>query len=422
MNQFNKNIEKVYSIAKERYAQYGVDTGNALDQLAKIPISIHCWQGDDVGGFESDEGLVGAGIQATGNYRGKAKTADQLRADFGKALSLVPGKHRINLHAIYAETEGEKVERDELAPEHFANWIDWAKEQGLGIDFNPTFFAHPKAESGFTLASYDESIRKFWVNHGIACRKIAEHIGQELCTPCVNNIWIPDGYKDNPVDRKTPRMNLKRSLDEIFADKLDRNNILDSVESKLFGIGSESYVVGSYEFYLAYALKNNTLLCIDTGHFHPTENISDKISSIFAYIQELLFHVSRGVRWDSDHVVLLSDDVRELAVEIVRGDFLDRAHIGLDFFDASINRVAAWVIGTRSIIKALLFGLLEPWRMLLDFEISGDFTSRLALLEELKTLPFNAVWDYYCLKQGVAVGSDWLDEVKKYEKNVLASR
>ena len=422
MNHFNKNIEKAYSIAKERYAQYRVDTGKALDQLGRIPISIHCWQGDDVGGFESNEGLVGSGIQATGNYPGRAKTADQLRTDFEKALSLIPGKHRINLHAIYAETEGNKVERDELKPEHFANWIDWAKELGLGIDFNPTFFAHPKAESGFTLASYDESIRKFWVNHGIVCRKIAEHIGHELGTPCVNNIWIPDGYKDIPVDRKTPRMNLKRSLDEIFADKLDRNNILDSVESKLFGIGSESYVAGSYEFYFAYALKNNTLLCIDTGHFHPTENISDKISSIFSYIDELLFHVSRGVRWDSDHVVLLSDDVRELALEIVRGNFLDRAHIGLDFFDASINRVAAWVIGTRSIIKALLFGLLEPGRMLRDFEISGDFTSRLAFLEEVKTLPFNAVWDYYCLKQGVAVGSDWLDEVKKYEKNVLASR
>ena len=298
----------------------------------------------------------------------------------------------------------------------------WAKDLGIGIDFNPTFFAHPKAESGFTLASYDSGIRRFWVGHGIACRRIADHIGRELGSPCVNNVWIPDGYKDTPADRKTPRMTLIKSLDEIFAEKLDRKNILDSVESKLFGIGSESYVVGSHEFYLGYAIKNGILLCVDTGHFHPTEQISDKVSAIFAFVDELLFHISRGVRWDSDHVVVLSDEVREIALEIVRGGFLDRAHIGLDYFDASINRVAAWVIGTRSMIKALLYALLEPREMLREFEIGGDFTSRLVFLEELKSLPFGPVWDYYCLQQDVPVGTDWLGEVREYEKRVLTSR
>ena len=415
-------IEKAYAIAKERYAQYRVDTAGALEHLARIAISIHCWQGDDVVGFESGVGLEGAGIQPTGNYPGKATTPEQLRADFAKALSLIPGTNRINLHAIYAETGGKKVERDELEPGHFADWIAWAQDLGIGIDFNPTFFAHPKAESGFTLASYDSSIRRLWVGHGIACRRIADHIGRELGSPCVNNVWIPDGYKDTPADRKTPRMTLMRSLDEIFAEKLDRKNIRDSVESKLFGIGSESYVVGSHEFYLGYAIKNGILLCVDTGHFHPTEQISDKVSALFAFVDELLFHISRGVRWDSDHVVVLSDEVREIALEIVRGGFLDRTHIGLDYFDASINRVAAWVIGTRSMLKALLFALLEPREMLRDFEIGGDFTSRLAFLEELKTLPFGPVWDYYCLQQDVPVGTDWLGEVKEYEKRVLASR
>jgi len=422
MNKLNNNVEEAYSIARERYAQLDVDTDRALLHLARIPISIHCWQGDDLTGFEGNQDIKGAGIQVTGMYPGKAKTAEQLRADLEKALSLIPGKHRINLHAIYAETKGKKVDRDELEPKHFINWIDWAKDLNLGIDFNPTFFAHPKAESGFTLASYDENIRKFWVDHGIMCRQISAHIGRQLDTPCVNNIWIPDGYKDEPADRKTPRLTLKKSLDEILAEKFDHYHILDSLESKLFGIGSESYVVGSYEFYLGYALENNTLLCLDMGHFHPTERISDKISSLLSYLDGLVFHVSRGVRWDSDHVVILSDEVRELALEIVRGEFLNRVHIALDYFDASINRVAAWVIGTRSMIKALLYALLEPWEMLREFEISGDFTSRLAFLEEIKTLPFGAVWDYYCLRQNVHVGIQWIDEIKDYEKNVLSSR
>jgi L-rhamnose isomerase len=338
-----------------------------------------------------------------------------------KALSLIPGKHRLNLHAIYAETKG-KVERDELEPEHFTAWIDWAKANGLGLDFNGTYFSHPKADSGFTLAHADEAIRKFWVDHGIVCRKIGAAMGKALGTPCVCNVWIPDGYKDVPADRKGPRERLKKSLDEIFAEKVDKDCLLDAVEAKLFGIGSESYVVGSHEFYLGYALENKTLLCLDTGHFHPTEVVSDKISAVMTFVDEILLHVSRGVRWDSDHVLTLSDELRALAGELVRGDYLDRTHIGLDFFDASINRVAAWVIGTRCMIKALLTALLEPTAQLQKAEAEGDFTERLALHEELKTLPFGAVWDYYCVKSDVPVGMDWMSEVRAYEKNVLGKR
>jgi L-rhamnose isomerase len=415
-------IESAYTSAKERYAQYGVDTDAALAKLGRIPISLHCWQGDDVGGFESDAGLTGGGIQATGNYPGKARTAAELRRDFEKATSLIPGKHRINLHAMYAELGGAKIERNELEPKHMQSWIDWAKEQGLGMDFNPTFFSHPKADDGFTLSSYDKGIRQFWIEHGIASRKIGEYIGRELGSPCVTNIWIPDGYKDIPVDRYTPRTLLKQSLDAILKEKLDKRYNLDAVECKLFGIGSESYVAGSHEFYMGYAITNDILLCLDAGHFHPTETISDKISSILLYIEEILLHVSRGVRWDSDHVVILSDELRAIAQELVRHEFLDRAHIGLDFFDASINRIAAWVTGTRAIIKALLLALLEPTQTLKDFEKSGDFTSRLALLEELKSLPFGAVWDFYCTKQGVAAGPAWIDEVKQYEQQVLSHR
>jgi len=387
-----------------------------------IPISLHCWQGDDVGGFERGAGLSGGGIEATGNYPGKARNADELRADADKAFSLIPAKHRFNLHAIYAETSGRKVERNELAPEHFANWIDWAKANGLGMDFNPTYFSHPKAESGFTLASYDEGIRRFWVEHGIACRAIGEHIGRTLGSPCVTNFWIPDGYKDATVDRKAPRELLRDSLDAILAEKLDPRYNLDSVESKLFGIGSESYVVGSHEFYMGYALRNDTLLCLDAGHFHPTEVISDKLSAILTFLDEVLLHVSRGVRWDSDHVVTLDDELRAIAEEIVRGGYLDRVHIGLDFFDASINRIAAWVIGARNMIKALLLALLEPTSSLREMEQAGDFTARLAMLEELKTLPAGAVWDYYCLKHGVPVGFAWMEEVRAYEKEVLSVR
>ena len=414
-------IEKAYDAAQERYAELGVDTDRAMEQLSKIAISLHCWQGDDVGGFEKCEGVSSGGILATGAYPGKARTPDEIRADLEKAMGLIPGKHRVNIHAMYAETKG-KVERNELRPEHFAGWIDWAKANGLGMDFNGTFFAHPKAESGFTLSSADEKIRRFWVGHGIVCRKIGAHIGKELGTPCVTNLWIPDGFKDIPVDRQGPRERLKKSLDQIFAKKINRKWLLDAVESKLFGIGSESYVVGSHEFYMGYAIENKLLLCLDTGHFHPTEVVSDKISSVLTFLDQILLHVSRGVRWDSDHVVILSDELRAIAEEIVRGDYLERVHIGLDFFDASINRIAAWVTGTRCMIKALLIALLEPTKKLRQMENAGDYTSRLAMLEELKTLPFGTVWDYYCQKQDVPTGLDWLKEIKAYESRVTSLR
>jgi len=415
------SIEKAYEIARQRYAELGVDTEKATERLSKTAISLHCWQGDDVGGFETGEGLSGGGLVATGAYPGKARTADELREDIEKALSLIPGKHRLNLHAMYAETAG-KVDRNELTAEHFTTWIDWAKANYLGMDFNGTFFSHPKAESGFTLSSADRPIRSFWVEHGIACRKIGAAMGKELGTPCVTNLWIPDGYKDIPADRKGPRQRLRKSLDEIFAEKMDRNFLLDAVESKLFGIGSECYVVGSHEFYLGYAVSNKILLCLDTGHFHPTEVVSDKISSVMEFLDRILLHVSRGVRWDSDHVVILSDELRAICEEIIRGDYLERIHIGLDFFDASINRVAAWVIGTRCMLKALLIALLEPTDKLREMETGGDFTSRLAMLEELKTMPFGAVWDYYCIKMEVPPAQNWLDEVKAYEKDVLSKR
>lgn len=417
-----KSVEKAYELARESYSKFDVDTESAIDTLSKIPVSLHCWQGDDVGGFESSQGLSDGGIMATGNYPGKARNADELRMDLDKVFELIPGKHRLNLHAIYAETAGKKVERNELQPEHFSAWIDWAKEKSLGLDFNGTFFSHPKAKSGFTLASSDKAVRKFWVEHGIASRKIAEHIGRSLGCPCVTNVWIPDGYKDIPVDRKKPRELLKKSLDEIFAEKIDKRYNLDSVESKLFGIGSESYVVGSYDFYLGYAVQNNVLLCLDTGHFHPTEEISDKISSVLTFLDEILLHISRPVRWDSDHVVVLNDQLQAITQEIIRGDFLNRVHIGLDFFDASINRIAAWVIGARNMIKALLTALLEPASALRQLESKGDYTSRLAMLEELKTMPFGAVWDYYCMKKDVPLESDWLKEVRDYEAKVTNLR
>lgn len=415
-------LENLYESAKQRYAELGVDTDRALDRLSRVAISMQCWQGDDVGGFENEGGLTGGGIMATGGYPGKARTPDQLRADAQKAFSLIPGKHRFSLHAIYLETGGPPVDRDQIEPAHFQRWIDWAKEQKIGLDFNPTFFSHPKAADGFTLTSRDEGIRRFWVQHAIACRKIGEAMGRQLGTPCVTNVWIPDGYKDVTIDRKTPRQLLAKSLDEIFAEEIDPARHLDAIEGKLFGIGSETYVPGSHEFYLGYAVARKKLLCLDAGHFHPTETIADKISAVLSFLDEILLHVSRGVRWDSDHVVILNDDLRAIAEELVRGDYLGRVHIGLDFFDASINRVAAWVIGTRSMIKALLLAMLEPIEQLRQLECSGDFTGRLAMVEELKTLPFGAVWDYYCAKQGAPVGPAWLDEVRKYEAEVTSKR
>jgi L-rhamnose isomerase len=417
-----QQINQAFELAQEQFAELGVDVGAALDKLSTVPISMHCWQGDDVGGFEASGGELGGGLAVTGNYPGKARTPDELRQDSDQAYALIPGKHRFNLHASYAETAGQKVERNELEASHFQGWIDWARDRGLGIDFNPTLFSHPLAADGFTLSHRDEKIRQYWIEHSIACRKIGAAIGETLGTPCITNVWIPDGYKDTPVDRKGPRERLAASLDAVFAEELDPRLNLDAVESKLFGIGSESYVVGSHEFYLGYAIRNNKLLCLDAGHFHPTEGIADKLSSVLTWIPEVLLHVSRGVRWDSDHVVTLTDELRAIMQEIVRGEYLERVHIGLDFFDASINRVAAWVIGTRCALKALLMALLEPTELLQRMEATGDFTSRLAMQEEMKTLPVGAVWDYYCQRAEVPVGPAWLNEVKRYEKEVLSQR
>jgi L-rhamnose isomerase len=421
MSDHPESASTSYSLAQERYAAMGVDTEAAMAKLAAIPISLHCWQGDDVGGFENTgEGLSG-GIAVTGNYPGRARTPDELRADLDMALSLIPGKHRLNLHAFYGEFGGKKVERDEIEPEHFANWIAWAKANGMGMDFNPTCFAHPKAAEGFTLSHADQGIRDFWVEHCVRSREISAVMGRELGSPCVMNVWVPDGYKDTPVDRVSPRRRLEESLDRVFAKAHDPAHMLDAVECKLFGIGSESYVVGSHEFYMGYAVKNQKLLCLDAGHFHPTETIADKLGSALMFVPEILLHVSRGVRWDSDHVVTLDDALQSISSALVRDDLISRTHIGLDFFDASINRIAAWTIGTRNTLKSLLIALLEP-AALKEAELSGDLTTRLALMEELKGMPWGAVWDQYCEKQGVPTGTAWLAETKRYEADVLSKR
>ncbi|MEI6033498.1 MAG: L-rhamnose isomerase [Verrucomicrobiae bacterium] len=416
-------MSSAYALAQDQYAALGVDTETALTTLESVPISLHCWQGDDVGGFEkAGAQLTGGGIQATGNYPGKARSIPQLQQDLDKALSLIPGRHRLNLHACYADLAGKKIDRNEYSSEQFQVWISWCKERGMGMDFNPSYFSHPLADGGLTLSHPDAAVRKFWIEHGVACRKIAAEAARQLGSPAVTNFWIPDGSKDLPFDRRSPRERLAGSLDEIFSVPVDRALNLDAVESKLFGIGSESYVVGSHEFYLSYAVKRQVLYCLDAGHFHPTENLADKVSAILQFVPELLLHVSRGVRWDSDHVVLLDDPTRAMMEELVRGGFLARTHIGLDFFDASINRIAAWVIGTRSTLKALLSALLEPAKLLREAEESGDNTLRLALFEEAKTLPLGAVWDEYCQRKSVPVGPAWMQEVKGYEKSVLLAR
>jgi L-rhamnose isomerase len=414
-------IHDAYALAKERYAELGVDTEKALARLEKVSISLHCWQGDDVGGFENPGGDLTGGIAATGNYPGKARNAGELRSDLDAVYSLLPGSHRLNLHSIYLEAD-QKVERNAIEPRHFSAWKDWAKAKGHGIDFNPTCFSHPKSADGFTLAHRDPAIRQFWVEHCVASRRIGEYFGKELGTPAVTNIWIPDGYKDSPADRRTPRELLCTSLDAVLAEKIDPRHNLDAVEPKLFGIGSESYVVGSMEFYLAYAFSRDILLTLDAGHFHPTETIADKISSLLLYLDQLLLHVSRGVRWDSDHVVTFNDDLQAIAQEIVRNDGLERIHIGLDYFDASINRVAAWAIGARNTLRALLMALLEPQQMLREYEIEGDFSSRLALQEELKSMPFSAVWDEHCLRKNVPVGMEFMKVIKDYEQRELINR
>lgn len=417
-----RDIEQGYEAARDRYAELDVDTELALKRLSAVPISIQCWQGDDVGGFENAGQALGGGLAVTGAYPGKARTADELRQDFEQALRLIPGHHRFNLHASYSEPVGKRQDRDALTADGFGRWIDWAKSLGIGLDFNQTYFSHPKVVDGFTLTSSDPGVRDFWIEHGIRCREIGAEIGKGLGQACLTNLWIPDGMKDTPADRRGPRERLIDSLDRIYCKKLDSAYSLDSVEPKLFGIGAESYTPGSHEFYLGYALTRNLLLTIDSGHYHPTEGIADKISAVLCYLPQMALHVSRGIRWDSDHVVTLNDELAAIAQEVVWGEYLGRVRIGLDYFDASINRVAAWVIGTRSMLKALMMALLAPVTRLKHAEAANDYTTRLALMEEAKSLPFAAVWDYYCAKSEVPVGERWLAEIKSYESTVLSKR
>ena len=416
-------IIQSYELAKKQYAALGVDTDEGIKKMDKGVISLHGWQTDEVGGFETpDAELSGGGIQATGNYPGKATSIAEMRNDLEKVLSLLPGKQRLNLHAIYGDFNGEKVDRNEIEVRHFQSWIDWCKEQGIGMDFNASCFSHPMADSGLTLSSKDEKVRTFWVEHVKRCRAISAEIGKQLGTPCVHNTWIPDGTKDTPVDRNGLRAILTRSLDEAMAVDYPKEQMKDAVESKLFGIGAESMTVGSHDFYLGYAISRNKLICLDNGHFHPTEQVGDKVSACLQFVDEILLHVTRPIRWDSDHVVTLNEDVQLIASEVIRGNFLDRVNIGLDFFDASINRIGAYVVGTRSAKKAFMYALLEPTKKLLQYEEADQNFERLALMEELKTKPFGAVWDYYCMKEGVPVGEDFIAEIQQYEQTALLNR
>jgi len=417
-----EQINKAYADAKEQYAALGIDVDKAIEKLNGLSISIHCWQADDVSGFENPEGELTGGIQATGNYPGKARTIEELRKDIEKVLSLVPGKHRLSLHAIYGDFGGEFVDRDQIEPKHFQSWIDWAKKLDIKLDFNSTFFSHPKADSGYTLADFDPEIRNFWKEHLRRCRKIAAEIGRQQGDPCIHNIWIPDGEKDKTVSRFAHRQLLKESLDEVLSEKISTDYLKDTVECKLFGIGSESYVVGSHEFYMGYAVKNDMMLTLDAGHFHPTEVISDKISSMLLFVPEINLHVSRPERWDSDHVVILNDELLALSQEIVRSGNMDRVHMGLDYFDASINRIGAYAVGIRSAQKAMLQALLEPTDKLRSFELKNKNFQRMAYLEELKAMPWNAVYNYYCHKQGVPVGDEYIREIERYEEEVTSKR
>ncbi len=418
-----KKIQTAYEMAKESYAQLGIDTEQAIEALAKIPISLHCWQGDDVGGFESpDAVLSGGGIQVTGNYPGKARSIEELRADLEKVFTLISGIPRLNLHASYGEFGGEKIDRDAIEECHFTGWVDWAKRQGVAMDFNATCFSHPKAEDGFTISSKDLEIRAFWIEHVKRCRRIAAYFGKELGSPSVHNIWVPDGGKDLTVDKMGYRRILKESLDEIFSEEFPKEYLRDAVETKLFGIGSEAFVVGSHEFYMNYANKNDKMVCLDLGHFHPTEQIADKISSMMLFHDELLLHVSRPMRWDSDHVVILNDDILYLTQELVRSGKLDNIHIGLDFFDASINRIGAWVTGTRATQKGLLMALLEPTETLIGYEEAGNNYARMGLLEQMKSMPFGSIWDEACARAGVPVEAEIIENVLSYEKDVLSKR
>ena len=411
-----------YEYAKDLYAKIGIDTEAAIEKLSALPVSMHCWQGDDVVGFDSKEALSG-GIQTTGNYPGKATTPEELMADIDKACSLIPGKKKLNLHACYAIFEnGEFADRDALEPRHFARWVEYAKERNMGIDFNPTFFSHPMVKDNLTLSSPDEEVRTFWVNHGKACLKIAEHFAEETGVPCVMNIWIPDGYKDIPADRFSPRARFKKSLDEILEVPYDKTKVYITLESKVFGIGLESYTVGSAEFSLSYVNYKGITPLMDNGHYHPTEVVSDKISSLLLFNEKIALHVTRGVRWDSDHVIIFDDETKEIAKEIVANDALDRVFVATDYFDASINRVAAWVIGLRNVQKAMLNALLTPHATLRALQDSANTTKLLALQEELKTYPFADVWNEYCARCDVPVGESWFEEIEKYEAEVLSKR
>jgi L-rhamnose isomerase len=415
------SVGSAYALAREAFAAIGVDAEAALARLDGIPISLHCWQGDDVRGFENPQAPLTGGIQTTGNYPGRARNADELRADVEVAMAQIPGPMRFNLHAIYLEAD-RPVERSEIRPEHFQRWVDWAKERRLGLDFNPSCFSHPLSAQNLTLAHPDAAIRRFWIDHCKASRAVSAHFGRSLGTPSVMDIWIPDGSKDQPFDRFGPRRRLVEALDEVIAAPIPREIHRDAVEGKLFGLGAESYTVGSNEFYLAYATSRKIMLCLDTGHFHPTEVVSDKLSAVLGFVEGILLHISRSVRWDSDHVVLLDDETQAIASEVVRGGALDRIAVALDFFDASINRIAAWVIGTRNLRKALLRALLEPAARLAEAEARWDGTARLALFEEQKSMPWAAVWDEYCARRGVPVGLGWLQAVRAHEREVLSGR
>ena len=421
MHRKKSNASAPFELARRHYADHGVDVARALKMLGTVRVSLQCWQGDDVGGFEALGNSLGGGLVATGNYPGKARIPEELRADLEQALALIPGRHRVNLHAMYGEFSGHRVDRDAVAPEHFRNWVAWARSRKTGLDFNPTCFSHPKAADGFTLSHREPRIRAFWIEHCRRCREIGAFLGRKLGSSCVNNVWIPDGSKDTPADRHGPRERLEESLDAVFKPRFSRKHLLDSVEPKLFGIGSESYVVGSHEFYLGYAVSRRMMLCLDAGHYHPTESIADKISSVLRFLPEILLHVSRGVRWDSDHVVIQNDDLLAIAREIVANDYLPRVHLGLDYFDASINRVAAWVIGARSLLRAILVALLEP-PAIRAAEIAGDLTTRLELQEEARALPWAAVWDRFCEMNSVPIGAAWMDEIRGYEQRVLPKR
>lgn len=417
-----EQIEKAFTLAVEQYASVGVDVNAALSKLDKLPISLHCWQADDVIGFEKPDGSLTGGIQTTGNYPGKARTIAELRADIDKAMSLIPGDHRVNIHAIYGDFGGKNVDRDQIDITHFQSWIDWAKEKNYKLDFNCSLFSHEKSSDGLTLSHPDPAIRNFWIEHVIRSRQIAEEMGRQLGSKCMHNIWIPDGSKDVTVNRLKYRQHLKDSLDKIFEYKTNDDLMRDCIESKLFGIGAESYTVGSHEFYLAYGVKNDVLVTLDAGHFHPTEIISDKISSLLLYLPEVMLHVTRGIRWDSDHVVLLTDEILAIAQEIVRADAVDKVHVGLDYFDASINRIGAYVVGVRATQKALLQALLEPLAQLRTYEAEGKFFERMALLEEAKSMPWAAVYNYYCLQKGVTAGEAYIADVQQYEIDVTSKR